>query len=142
MYGVPAAGAPTAAPGYAPPARKRRTWDLVLTIILLVLGLFGTVAGLGYAAIFATPSLLDETMKSAGFGGFSGSVGSAPAILAISHIALFVIAVGLSILLLARGRIVVFWVPLATGLAAAIIFWVVIFSVILSDPNFVQNYGG
>ena len=68
--GVPAYGAPTyGAPAYAPPVRKRRTWDVVLTSILLVLALFGTAAALGYAAIFSSPDLLDQTMQSQGFGG-------------------------------------------------------------------------
>jgi hypothetical protein len=140
---MPAYGAPTyGAPAYAPPVRKRRTWDIVLTIILLVLGIFGVLASLGYAAIFASPDLLDQTMQSQGFGGFSGSVGAAPAVLAISHIVLFLLAVGLSIPLLIRGRIVVFWIPLTAGVVAAIIFWATIFVVFLSDPGFTARYGG
>ena len=148
-YGVPGVPAPAAppavsdtavAPAYAPPVRKRRTWDVVLTIILLVLGFFGTIAALGYAAIFATPSLLDQTMRSAGFGGFSGTIGAAPTVLIASHIGLFVVTAGLSTWLLVRGRVVVFWLPLAAGLVAAIVFWVTVVSVILSDPNFLQNY--
>lgn len=133
-------GMPTAmAPGYAALPRKRRTWDTVLTSILLVLALFGTVIALLYAWIFSNPTLLAETMASAGFGGFSGSVGAASTILVASHIGLFVVTAALSIVLLVRGRIVVFWVPLAAGFVAAIVFWVVVFSVITSDPSFLQN---
>lgn len=138
-YGVPAA---PGAPAHEPPTRKRRTWDVVLTSILLVLGLLGTGLALLYAFIFANPELLDQTMQSQGFGGFSGDVGNSPAILAISHILLFVVAAALSIVLLVRGRIVVFWIPLAAGVIAAIIFWSTVISVILSDPSFVQNYAG
>ena len=47
-YGVPGYGAQAAIPGYAPagaaPRKKRRTWDVVLSSILLVLALFGTAA--------------------------------------------------------------------------------------------------
>jgi hypothetical protein len=127
---------------YAPPVRKRRTWDVVLTSILLVLALLGTAAALGYAAIFASPELLDQTMSSQGYGGFSGNVGSAPAVLLISHIVLFLIALGLSIPLLVRGKIVVFWIPLTIGVIAAIIFWAVVLSVFMSDPGFLSRYGG
>lgn len=150
---APAAATPTApapppyagpayAASYAPPVRRRRTWDVVLTSILLVLGLFGMLAGLGYAAIFATPDLLDQTMASAGYGGFAGNVGAAPAVLLISHIALYLLALGLSIPLLIRGKVVVFWIPLTIGVVAAIIFWATVFSVILSDPSFMSKYGG
>jgi hypothetical protein len=137
-YGVPAYGAPA----YAPPVRKRRTWDVVLTSILLVLALLGLLAALGYAAIFANPEVLDQAMATQGYGGFSGHVGAAPAVLAISHIVLFLLAIGLSIPLLIRGKIVVFWIPLAIGVVAAIIFWATVITVILSDPSFVSRYGG
>ena len=138
----PAYGGPAYPAAYAPPVRKRRTWDVVLTSILLVVGFFGMLAGLGYAAIFATPDLLDQTMASAGYSGFSGNIGAAPAVLLISHIALYLLALGLSIPLLIRGKVVVFWIPLAIGVVAAVIFWATVFSVILSDPSFMSKYGG
>ena len=137
-YGMPAYGAPA----YAPPVRKRRTWDVVLTSILLVLALFGMLAGIAYAGIFSNPALLDQTMASQGYGGFSGHVGAAPAVLAISHVLLFLLALGLSIPLLVRGKVVVFWIPLAIGVVAAIIFWATVITVILSDPSFISRYGG
>ena len=126
---------------YVPPVRKRRTWDVVLTSILLFLGLLGMGAGLAYAAIFANPEVLDQAMKSQGYGGFSGNAGAAPAVLAISHVVLYLLALGLSIPLLIRGKVVVFWIPLAIGVAAAIIFWVVVFNVIASDPGFLSRLG-
>jgi len=138
----PAYGGPAYPAAYAPPVRKRRTWDVVLTSILLVVGFFGMLAGLGYAAIFATPDLLDQTMASAGYSGFSGNIGAAPAVLLISHIALYLLALGLSIPLLIRGKVVVFWIPLTIGVVAAVIFWATVFSVILSDPSFMSKYGG
>ncbi len=144
-YGVPGYGAQAAAPGYAPadaaPRKKRRTWDVVLSSILLVLALFGMAAGLIYAAIFSNPELFNQAMESQGYSGFSASVGSAPAVLAISHIVLFLLALGLTIPLLIRGRIVVFWIPLAIGVVAAVVFWVTVFSVITSDPGFLARYG-
>jgi hypothetical protein len=143
-YGVPGYAAPVTPPNMydAPLKRKRRTWDLVLTIILLVFATFGTLAGLGYAAIFSDPAVLSAAMRQQGFTGFSGTIGAAPVILAVSHLLLYVVALGLSIPLLMRGRIVVFWIPLVAGLLAAIIFVSVIASVIASDPGFLQRYSG
>jgi hypothetical protein len=138
MYAAPA----VVAPAGAPVARKRRTWDRVLTIILLVLGFFGMLLAFVYAWIFSTPELLSQTMSTQGYGTFSGSAGSAPAILVASHIVLFLLALGFSIPLLIRGRIVVFWIPLAAGVIAAIIFWVTLATVLLSDPAFVSRVGG
>jgi hypothetical protein len=60
----------------------------------------------------------------------------------VSHVVLFVIALGLSIALLIRRRIVVFWVPLGAGFIAAVIFWSTLASVLLSDPAFVTRVGG
>lgn len=138
MYAAPAVVAPAGAPA----ARKRRTWDRVLTIILLVLGFFGMGLGVVYAWIFSTPELLSQAMSSQGYGTFSGSAGSAPTVLIVSHVVLFLLALGLSIPLLIRGRIVVFWIPLAAGVIAAVIFWITLAGVLLSDPAFVSHVGG
>ncbi len=138
MYGAPA----VVAPAYAPVAEKRRTWDLVLTIILLVLGFFGMILGIVYAAIFSNPEVLSQAMSSQGYGTFSGSAGSAPLVLVVSHVVLFLIALGLSIPLLIRRRIVVFWIPLTAGVIAAVIFWGTLAAVLLSDPSFVSRVGG
>ena len=147
-YGVPGYAAPVTppnmygAPTYAPLKPKRRIWDVVLTVILLVFATFGTLGGVGYAAIFSNPAVLSEAMRQQGFTGFSGTIGAAPMILAVSHLVLYVVALGLSIPLLIRGRIVVFWIPLVAGVIAAIIFVSVIASVITSDPGFLQRYSG
>ena len=141
--GVPVYGAPSyGAPAYAPPVRKRRTWDVVLTIILLVLAFFGMILGIVYGAIFSDPELLSQAMASAGYGTFTGSAGAGPTVLIVSHIVLFLLALGLSIPLLIRGRIVVFWIPLVIGVIAAIIFWSTLVSILLNDPGFTSRVGG
>ena len=132
--GFPAYAASVPAPG----GRRRRTWDVVLTIVFLVLGLFGTALGLMYAAILSTPGLLDEALRAQGYGGFSGEVGAGATIIAVSHIALYLVAVVLSIVLLVK-RFIAFWVPLAAGVIAAIIFWATLMGVLLSDPNLVPT---
>ncbi|HWH98429.1 MAG TPA: DUF6264 family protein [Pseudolysinimonas sp.] len=124
-------------PQHAPPVRRRRTWDLVLTVILLVVGVIGMSIGLLYAAIFSDPALVQETFdeayRQAGLDGWNGSVGAAPAIIAISHIVLYLVALGVSILLLVKNK-VAFWVPLTAGVIAAIVFWGSLVAIVLSDP--------
>lgn len=130
-------GPPPTAPAAGP--RRRKTWDIVLTIVLLALGLFGLALGLMYAAIFSAPDLLDEALRSQGYGGFDGEVGAAPAIIAVSHVVLYLVAVGLSIPLMLRG-VVAFWIPLAAGLIAAVIFWTTLTGVFLSDPGLMSQF--
>jgi len=156
-YGVPgpaAASAPAAAPvpppyatpmygapAYAPPVRGRRTWDVVLTSILLVLGLFGMLLGLFYAWAFTQPELLHQALAQQGLSE-DLAPGAVPAVITVSHIALYLLALGLSIPLMIRGKSVVFWIPLVIGVVAAIIFWVSFGIVIASDSTLLNSYVG
>ncbi len=125
------------APG-APGGRKRRTWDVVLTVILLVIGLLGATIGVAYGVIFTDPATLRDILAQQGYPGFDAQPGAAPAVLVISHIVLYLLAVGGSIPLLITKRIA-FWVPLAAGVVAAIIFWSCMFIVVSSDPGFITQ---
>ena len=144
--GPPAAAPAFGAPAYGtpglPPVKRRRTWDLVLTIILLIVGVVGMGIGLAYAAIFSDPALVkqvfDEAYRQSGLGGWNGSVGQAPAVIAISHIVLYLVALGVSILLLVKNK-VAFWVPLSAGVLAAIIFWGALFAIVFSDPSLMSG---
>lgn len=133
-YAAPAYGAPV-----APGGRRRRMWDVVLTVILLVVGFFGMLIGLFYAAIFSDPTLLDEAMAEGGLGGFNGEIGAGPTIIAVSHVVLYLVAAGVGILLLVTRRIA-FWVPLTAGVLAAIVFWGTLMGILLSDPQLISNY--
>src|SRR5690606_33522480 len=79
-----------APPGYVPPApppgtafapvapvapagRRRRMWDVVLTIVLLVIGFFGMGIGILYGAVIGDRAVLDATFQSLGLDGFSGT---------------------------------------------------------------------
>ena len=140
----PAAPAHPAYPtGYpaqpAPLGRRRKTWDLVLTIILLVLGFFGVLIAVGYAAIISDPALMNELFQQQGLGDFDGTVGAAPTAIVASHIILYLLVLGGSIPLLIAKR-VTFWLPLAVGVIAAIIFWAAIGGVFLSDADFIAKY--
>lgn len=120
--------------GQQPPAKTRKTWDLVLTSILLVLGLFGMLAGVIYGYVFTDQDLLDQAMQDGGLAGFSGDVGAIPAVLVISHVVLYLLALGAGIPLLLKRKIA-FWAPLTAGVIAAVFFWGSIFAVVLSDPG-------
>jgi hypothetical protein len=140
-YGTPAPATPVYGAAVQP-VKRRRVWDLVLTVILLVVGLFGMGIGLIYAAIFADPVMLqevfDQAYGEAGLGSWNGSVGAAPAIIAVSHVVLYLIALGVSILLLIKNKIA-FWVPLSAGVLAAIIFWGAMMAIIFSDPSLMSG---
>ncbi|WP_309709940.1 DUF6264 family protein, partial [Pseudolysinimonas sp.] len=84
------------------------------------------------------PVLLNEALGQGGMGGFNGTVGAGPTIIAVSHVVLYLIALGVGILLLVKNKIA-FWVPLSAGIIAAIVFWGVLSSILLSDPNLLNN---
>jgi hypothetical protein len=136
----PAAAQPYGAASYPaqqPEGRQRKRWDLILTIILLVVGFFGMLLGLFYAALL--PELIAQAYSQQGLGTFSGDTSVAAPVIAVSHVVLYLLAVGGSIPLLLSKRIA-FWVPLTAGVIAAVFFWGAFTAALLSDPNFVSQY--
>jgi len=133
---MPAQPQPYGAASYPqqPVVKGRRMWDVVLTVILLVMGLFGMMAGVAYGIIFTDPALLDDAFTQQGLSGFNGDVGAAPAVLIISHVVLYLLALGSGIGLLLKRK-VAFWATLAAGVIAAIIFWGTVIAVVASDPG-------
>ena len=122
---------------YAPQqARRTKTADVTITCILLTLGLFGMLTGIATGTTLG-PALQQEYAK---YGlTFTGGA-RLPGIelaLAISHVALFLAALGISIPLMVKRR-TAFWVPLVAGVIAAIIFWVLIISLIAGDPALIH----
>jgi hypothetical protein len=132
-YAAPAYGSPYG----APPVKKRRMWDTVLTIILLVIGLFGMIIGLFYAWILSDPNLFREAMATQGFT-LNVDTRGAATIIGVSHVVLYLIGAGVGILLLIKNK-VAFWVPLAAGVIAAIVFWGTLMAAIMSDPSFMNQ---
>jgi hypothetical protein len=129
---VPQNGQPTAY--YATPqtARKVRTADVVVTCILLTIGLISVLISVGVLSVL--PQALAQDYDRYGVTFHKGSnYGALTTFILISHIALYVVALGVSILLMVKRR-VAFWVPLAAGVIAAVIFWGVIVGMLVSDP--------
>ena len=118
-YGPPPIGAPPSGP------RTRKTWDVVLTVVLLVLGLVGLLLGLLYAALLPSPefaAMFSEILGQQGVNAGPIDFGAFPAVIVVSHLVLYLAALGISIPMLLR-KVVAFWVPLTAGVIAALIFW-------------------
>jgi hypothetical protein len=118
--------------------RRRKTWDIVLTCILLVLGRFGAGIGVISGVAFTDPALINQALQQQGYGSLSGDAGAAPLVLIGSHVVLYLLALGVSIPLLVAKR-VAFWVPLVAGAIAAIVFWGTLLAVLMNDPGFMSG---
>ncbi|MDQ1546935.1 MAG: hypothetical protein QOH69_1839 [Actinomycetota bacterium] len=133
--------APPVAPDYsaptyysAPPVvRKTRTADIAITSVLLALGLIGMFVGVA-SSVGLKAGLAGEASKYGVTYDAPSNLAALGAIIAISHVVLYLAALGVSIPLMITRR-VAFWVPLVAGVVAAIIFWVILFSLIASDQT-------
>jgi len=128
------------APYYAPPGapRQRRTWDLVLSIVLLVIGIFGVLVSILNGATLDYQ--MQELYKQYGVSGeYEPGAGSAiaTAVIIVSHLVLYVVAVLVTLLLIRKNR-VAFWVPLSIGALAFVIFFATIMVLVLSDPALLE----
>jgi hypothetical protein len=119
-----------------PVVRTRKVADLVVTCILLALGLFGMLFG-----ILTSADLGGALASAAAQRGVTYEATSALPVVAnliwVSHLLLFLAAVGGSIPLLVKRR-VAFWLPLTAGVLAAIVYWGGIFALILGDSALVN----
>lgn len=150
QYGEYADPAPVSPPSYAPPVviaspeapaaatrteRPRRTWDVVLTTLLLALAVYDVIGGFSTFATLAPAIqvMFDQT----GVGEFTATAVAQQwgFIANAGRIAILVIVILVSLLLVARRRIA-FWVPLAGGALAVILAVVCIAVIIVSDPAY------
>jgi hypothetical protein len=135
-YGEVANPAPPAQMSWPPPQpAKRRTWDLVLTVGLLVIGVYNvtrTIAGMA-----SLGSTIATVYDQQGIGTFTSyELASQIAVtLDVASIILLVVAIIVSIARLRRNRIA-FWVPLTAGVVNALVAVVGVLVVMLSDPAF------
>jgi hypothetical protein len=139
--GYVSAAAPPVAPDYSAPTyydappivRKTRTADIAVTSVLLAVGLIGMFIGLS-ASVGLKAGLTDEANKYGVTYDAPANLAALGAVIAISHVVLYLAALGVSIPLMITRR-VAFWVPLVAGVVAAIIFWAILFSLIASDQT-------
>ncbi|CAN5587683.1 hypothetical protein BH10ACT7_BH10ACT7_15400 [soil metagenome] len=146
--------APLPPAGYVPPAvnpepiappvpvvRPRRTWDIVLTASLLLVGVYDVVAG--FSQYLDLGPALVAAFEQQGFGEFTSFEIAAQAgiVLTVIRVVILIIVVLVSLRLISRGRRA-FWVPLLGGVLAALALMVCIFVIVLGDPSFAQYVDG
>jgi hypothetical protein len=131
---VPPPPVEVAPPTYysAPPVtRKSHPADVAVTSVLLAFGLIGMLIGVG-TTLNLHQSLASAAAKYGATYTDPANLGALAAFIAISHVVLYLAAVGISLPLLITRR-VAFWVPLVAGAVAAIILWGSLIALIVSD---------
>jgi uncharacterized BrkB/YihY/UPF0761 family membrane protein len=116
-----------------PVARKPRTADVAVTCILLTVGLISVLISLSLPPQIASV----VTQVDARYGVRNPDTTGVAALglgITISQIAIYLVALGVSIPLMVKRRLA-FWVPLTAGAVAAIAFWVLFVAALLSDPR-------
>lgn len=126
--------------------RPDRPVDRIITILLLVVGVFGAWSAIG--SLQSLPTLLPEALRQAsemlGNGGASFEYTPAPEVAGLiltGQIIQFVIlalVVWWSIARL-RARRLAFWVPLVGGVLSFIALYAIMFAIIVSDPALVER---
>jgi hypothetical protein len=125
---------------YAQPGaeRPRRTADMVISIVLLVIGFFSVLVAILNA--FTISLQMEAIYEDYGIDGqYEAGAGGAiaTAVIIISHLVLYVLAVVFTIVLIRKRRIS-FWLPLSAGVLASIIFIGTFVALILADPALVE----
>jgi hypothetical protein len=132
---------PGAAPADAAPAdavradAPRRTWDVVLTTVLLLFGVYDVVTGFGTYADLSAP--LRAVFEQQGIGDFTSDPLAAQlgVWLNVLRVALLAAAIAVSLLRISRNR-VAFWAPLGAGVLAVLATLVAAVVLVVSDPAF------
>src|ERR1700710_1485749 len=109
-------------PYYVTPPVKRnaKVGDIVVTVILLVFALIGTL--LAVLEVVELPHSMPSAYAQYGVAySAPADLGVLSWVIIVSHIVLFLAAVGISIPLLVKHRLA-FWVPLMFGIVAAVLF--------------------
>jgi hypothetical protein len=122
------------------PARRRRTWDVVLTVALLAYGLMTVLTSLSGAGDLGRT--IDQVYAMQGLGDYTPTAlaGTLTTAANLAQVVLLAVAAFVSYRLLKAGRIA-FWVPLVAGVIAALLVGVFGVILMMSDPAF-QEYLG
>lgn len=117
--------------------RPRRTWDVVLTTLLLLVGVYDVVTSFG---AFANLGMAMRVVyEQQGFGTFtSDELASAMGLVAnVLRIGLLVAAIVVSLVRIGHNRIA-FWVPLGAGVLAVLAVTVCVLVAALGDPALME----
>lgn len=134
-YGQPAYGQQ---PYYGQvPAGQRplRIGDVIVSVILLVIGFFSVLITI--LSSFTLNDQMEVLYEDYGITeSYSAGAGGAiaAAVLIISHVLLFALAVIFTIPLIRRRKLS-FWVPLVAGAIASVVFFATFVVLIMADPN-------
>jgi hypothetical protein len=134
-----ASSQPVATPASgAAPVRRRRTWDIVLTVALLAYGLMTVLTSVSGAGDLGRT--IDQVYAFQGIGDYTPTAlaGTLTVVANVAQVVLLALAAYVSYRLLKAGR-VAFWVPLVAGVLASVLIGVFGFTLMVSDPNF-QDY--
>lgn len=134
------------APSSAPsgPALSRPgapRWNVMLTIMLLVLGFFGMSYSIGTLQALPAAMQLLHSMQHLGAYTPAESVGALITAGTIAMAGIWAVSAGLSVWLLVQRRLA-FYVPLVAGVVAVIALLVVVGVVLSTDPTLLDYYGG
>jgi hypothetical protein len=149
---APPAGPPVGREALAPPLAStrvageppvRRSWDVVLTITLLVIGAISVLTSIpGYLGF---SEVLVDSYRVAGYGDYT-SIALADGIgigILVCQSVIYVVTVAVALSRL-RGRRVAFFVPITGAVLAAVVFVVLVLVAMTSDPGlaaWVSNQG-
>lgn len=124
---------PAAAPGTGGTPGTRRTWDVVLTAVLLLFGVWDVVTG--YPRFAELDVALRSAYEDQGIGAFTADTLATTMglVINIGRVVLLVVAIVVSLRLIARRRLS-FWAPLGAGVIAGLFVVVCILVVVLRDP--------
>lgn len=114
---------------------ERRTWDVVLTVGLLGLGLY--TVGSGYAAYSNLGVVMDQVFRQMGVGEFTAIdlAATIGVVIMVSHTILWIAGALLAARALRRNKLAFFW-PLGAGVIAMIILFVLLAVIMFADPAF------
>jgi hypothetical protein len=115
----------------APPVS--RTWDVVLTLTLLVLGAYSILTSIAGLLDFST--VLVELYAAAGYGAYT-SIALADGIgvgILVSHSIVYVVTVAVALSRL-RARRLAFFVPISGAVLAGVFYFVLVLVAMTSDP--------
>lgn len=119
-----------------PPYLRHRT-DRVVTIALLVLGLYNVIGlVMGRAGIGDQITSAYRSMGITGDYATTALTGTVADVIAFVSLALWIAAAGLSGWMMVRGRLA-FWIPLTAGVAAGMVGAVGYLILFLHDPAFI-----
>lgn len=137
MPPAPAVPEVVPAPEVVAAPSPRRTSDIFLTTMLLLLGVVDVVTG--FSQFRSLADTVRATYASQGFPAFTADAfaNDVGIVINIARVAILVLAIIVSLLLIRLHRRA-FWVPLAAAVLAALVVVTCVLVVILHDPAFAQ----